>query len=107
MDRTKVQLLPHWESWHWKDTYFDWPRSGGLSRGPAGAVLHGGGAGQPTGEGAEAIHARPIPSPARTYAPVDHRRAGLRQLEPWRSRAVVPRLRRPLRARQRAGDEQP
>src|SRR4051812_17297751 len=107
MDRTEVQLLPHREPRNWKDTYFDWTRPGGLSRGPTGGVLHGGGTGQPTREGAKAIHARPIPSPARTDAPVDHRRVGLRQLEQWRSRTVVPRLRRPLRAWQRAGDEQP
>src|SRR3954453_7782682 len=107
MDRTEVELLPDRESWDWEDTYFDRTRPGGVSRGPAGGVLHGGGAGQPTREGAEAIHARPVPSPARTYASVDHRRAGLRDTEPRRGRIIVPRLRRPLRARQRAGDEQP
>ena len=45
--------------------------------------------------------------PARPGAPVDLRRAGLRDDEPRRRRAAVPRLRRPLRARQHPGDEQP
>ena len=46
-------------------------------------------------------------APARPGAPADLRRAGLRHDEPRRGRAAVPRLRRPLRARQHPGDEQP
>ena len=46
-------------------------------------------------------------TPARPGAPVDLRRAGLRDDEPRRRRASVPRLRRPLRAWQHPGDEQP
>ena len=49
----------------WQDTYFDGIGPCRLSGGPAGAVLHGGGAGQPAGEGAEAIHARPVPEATR------------------------------------------
>ena len=45
--------------------------------------------------------------PARPGAPADLRRAGLRDDEPRRGRAAVPGVRRPLRARQHPGDEQP
>ena len=37
--------------------------AGRVSRGPAGAVFHGGGPGHRTGEGAEAVHARSLPWP--------------------------------------------
>ena len=59
------------------------------------------------GKGPEAVHARPLPGPAGAGPPADLRRAGLRHVEPRRRRASVSGLRRPVRARQRAGHEQP
>src|SRR5512135_2126314 len=68
MDRTEVQLLPRGGPRDREDAHRRRVGPGGVSSRAAGAVLHGGGAGQPAGEGAEAVHARPVPTPARPGA---------------------------------------
>src|SRR5262249_59425097 len=98
VDHAAIELLPGGEPRDWEDSYFNRIGPGRLPRGAAGAVLHGGRVGQPTGEGAEAVHAGPLPGAARPGAPADLRRAGLRDDEPRRGGAVVPRLRRPVSA---------
>src|ERR1700733_9061806 len=107
VDRPEVELLLDRKSRNWQDTYFHWTRPCRLSVGPAGAILHGGRTGQPTREGAKAVHTGPLPDPARSGPSADLRRVGIRHDEPRRGRAFVPRLRRPLRAWQHPGDEQP
>jgi len=84
LDRPEIQLLPGGEPWDGEDPYLGraWP--GGLSCGPAGAFLHGGGAGEPTGGGAEAVHAGSVPGPVGEGPPADLRRAGVRVDEPGR-----------------------
>src|SRR5262249_29089202 len=73
VDRAEVELLPGGEPWNWEDSYFNRIGPGRLSRRPAGAVLHGGRAGQSAGEGAEAVHPGPLPRAARSGAPADLR----------------------------------
>src|SRR5262249_15588379 len=96
VDYPEIELLPGGEPRNWEDSYFNRIGLGRLSRGPAGAVLHSGRVGQPAGEGAEAVHAGPLPRATRPGTPADLRRVGLRDDEPRRCGAVVPRLRRPL-----------
>ena len=79
----------------------------GLSCGPAGGLLHRGGTGQRAGEGANGVRLGSAAAPVAADAVADLRRTGLRQSEPWWRRAVVPRVRRSLQARQHPGDEQP
>ena len=59
----KLQLLPCRESRNGKNARRRGLGPGGVSCGFAGAVLHGGGVGQPVGEGAKAVHPGPVPGP--------------------------------------------
>src|SRR5271157_1756813 len=64
MDWAEVQLLSCWEPRNWENTRGCGIGLGGVPRRPAGAFLHDRGTGEPTGEGTEAVHPRPIPRPA-------------------------------------------
>jgi hypothetical protein len=89
-------LLPGGQSWSWENAHRGGMGLGGMSCGSSGALLHGGRTGGPIGEGAGAIHAGPLPDPARSSSAIDLRRAGMRHDEPRRRRPSVPGVRRSL-----------
>jgi transposase len=82
------------------------PGPGGLPAGAAGALLHGGGPGQPPGGSAEAVPARSLRGATAPRRRLDRRRAGLPVVQPCGGGVAVPGVRRPLRAEEPAGDEQ-
>src|SRR5580704_5497460 len=107
VDRAADQHLLHRQPGDRQNAPGHRTRTGRLSARQARTLRDGGDAGDAPGGSAEAVPARPRAGAARPHRPVDLRRAGLPVVQSGRRRAAVPGVRRPLRAAQPAGDEQP